>query len=304
MTRERDFIADILRAEKSVKEAKKMADDVYGENSLKVRPFTTGVLKLVIAGKNTDDKRRFNAKKTTRTDHLVTAVAAAIEDDRRVHVQAFAKAFNVSAGTIFNIIQDDLGLVKKSARWFPKLLSSDQMEKRVETSAAFVQQVQEKGQGILSRIVTMGKNAVSMHTPETKHQSMQWLKKGAPGPVKAKVIATHAKQMVLAFFDDQGIVYTNYVPRGVTVNAAYIVNALRRFLKAFRKKRPDLVAGEWFLHWNNVPVHTAEVVQTFLAKNSIRLIPHPPYSPDLTPTDIFLFPTLKKELSGLTLTFT
>jgi histone-lysine N-methyltransferase SETMAR len=46
------------------------------------------------------------------------------------------------------------------------------------------------------------------------------------------------------------------------------------------------------------------VVQTFLAKNSIQLIPLPPYSPDLAPADFSLFPTLKKELSGLTLTFT
>jgi histone-lysine N-methyltransferase SETMAR len=303
MTRVRNFIADVLRAGKSVKEAKKMADDVFGEKSLKLRAIYD-ILKLVKKGENTDDKRRFNPKKTTRTDDLVAAIAAAIEEDRRVRVKPLAKAFNVASGTIFKIIHKDLGLVKKSARWVPKLLSPDQMQKRVETSEAFVKLVQEKGRGILSRIVTMDESAVSMHTPETKRQSMQWLKKGAPGPVKAKVSATRAKQMVLAFFDDQGMVYTNYVPRGVSVNAAYIVDALRRFLKALRKKRPELVAGEWFLHWDNAPVHTAEVVQTFLAKNSIQLIPHPPYSPDLAPADFFLFPTLKKELSGLTLTFT
>jgi hypothetical protein len=38
------------------------------------------------------------------------------------------------------------------------------MEKRVETLAALVQLVQEKGRGILSRIVTMDESAVSMHT--------------------------------------------------------------------------------------------------------------------------------------------
>jgi hypothetical protein len=52
------------------------------------------------------------------------------------------------------------------------------MEKRVETSVAFVQLVQEKGRGILSRIFMINETAVSMHSPETKCQSMQWLKKG------------------------------------------------------------------------------------------------------------------------------
>jgi histone-lysine N-methyltransferase SETMAR len=42
-------------------------------------------------------------------------------------------------------------------------------------------------------------------------------------------------------------------------------------------------------------------VQAFLAKKSIQVLPHPPYSPDLAPADFFLFPELKKELAGLTL---
>jgi hypothetical protein len=121
-----------------------MVDDVFGENLLNLRAIYD-ILKLVKKGENTDDKRRFNPKKTTRTDDLVTAVAAAIEDDCRVRVKALAKAFNIASGTIFKIIHNDLGLVKKSARWVPKLLSPDQMEKRVETSVDFVQLVQERG---------------------------------------------------------------------------------------------------------------------------------------------------------------
>ncbi len=35
----------------------------------------------------------------------------------------------------------------------------------------------------------MDKSTVSMNTPETKQQSKQWLEKGVPGPVKAKVHA-------------------------------------------------------------------------------------------------------------------
>jgi len=60
--------------------------------------------------------------------------------------------------------------------------------------------------------------------------------------------------------------------------------------------------GEWFLHWDNAPVHTAMVILEFLAKKRIKLLSHPPYSPDLTPADYFLFPKLKKELAGFTMT--
>jgi hypothetical protein len=141
-----------------------MADNVYGDNSLKMRTFYD-IMKLVKARENTDDKWRFNPKKTTRTADLVAAVAATIEEDLLICVQSLVKAFGMSAGTIFNIIHNILGLIKKSTRWVPKLLSPDQVEKRVEISAAFIRLVQEMGRGILSRIVMMDESAVSMHTP-------------------------------------------------------------------------------------------------------------------------------------------
>ncbi len=46
---------------------------------------------------------------------------------------------------------------------------------------------------------------------------------GSTGQVKAKVHTTRTKQMVLAFFDNKGLIYTNYVPRRTKVNARYTV---------------------------------------------------------------------------------
>jgi hypothetical protein len=96
---------------------------------------------------------------------------------------------------------------------------------------------------VLNNIITTDKSVVSMHTPEIKHQSMQWIKKGMP--VQSKVITSRTKQMMLVFVDNQALVYTNYVPWGMTVDANYDVRVLRKFLKALQKKRIHLVPGEW-----------------------------------------------------------
>jgi hypothetical protein len=42
--------------------------------------------------------------------------------------------------------------------------------------------------------------------------------------------------------------------------------------------------------------HAALKVREFLAKYSIPVVPHPPYSPYLAPCDFFLFPRLKSTL--------
>jgi hypothetical protein len=55
---------------------------------------------------------------------------------------------------------------------------------------------------------------------------MQWVKKGQPGPIKAKVHASRTKQMLLAFFDSKGLIYSHIVPKGSAVNGNYIVKAL------------------------------------------------------------------------------
>ena len=39
-------------------------------------------------------------------------------------------------------------------------------------------------------------------------------------------------------------------------------------------------------------------VRSFLASGKVKVLNHPPYSPDLSPCDFFLFPRLKKMLSG------
>jgi histone-lysine N-methyltransferase SETMAR len=260
------------------------------------------ILKKVKAGETTDDLRHLNAKKTKRTQDIIAAVAADVNADRRVKCMDLATAHGVSYGTMHNILHKELGLVKKSARWVPKLLSEDQKKERVRICTDFVAAIHRRSMAMLDNIITMDETMVSYHTPQTKRQSKQWIKKGSPGPVKAKVAASRTKQMLVAFFDKKGLVYTHIVPRGVTINANYTIIVLGKFLKQLRLKRPEMVEQEWFLHWDNAPVHTAAVVQNWLAARAIQVLPHPPYSPDLAPADFFLFRKVKEELAGLTLT--
>ncbi len=63
-----------------------------------------------------------------------------------------------------------------------------------------------------------------------------------------------------------------------------------------------MAAGEWFLHWDNALVHTVTAITDWLAARRVKMIEHPPYLPDLAPTNFFLFLKVKKELAGLTLT--
>jgi hypothetical protein len=50
---------------------------------------------------------------------------------------------------------------------------------------------------------------------------------------------------------------------------------------------------------DNSPVHKAKASHAKLSQMPVHLAPHPPYSPDLAPSDFFLFGYLKTKLVGL-----
>jgi len=81
------------------------------------------------------------------------------------------------------------------------------------------------------------------------------------------------------------------------VNHAFIKDVLERLRKRFRRVRRD-IADDWVLQHDNAPAHTALSIQEFLAKKNIPVLPHPPYSPDLAPCNLYLFPKLKSKLKG------
>jgi hypothetical protein len=99
------------------------------------------------------------------------------------------------------------------------------------------------------------------------------------------------KAVVLVFFDHRGTVHYEFTPEGQKINQDVYLAALRRLQDAVRRKRPEMwTPGSWLLHRDNAPAHTALSIIQFLAK--------PPYPPDLSPPDLFLFPKTQITLKG------
>ena len=55
---------------------------------------------------------------------------------------------------------------------------------------------------------------------------------------------------------------------------------------------------------DNAPAHTTLSVREFLATKQITVFEHPAYSPDLAPSDFFLFPKIKEILKGMHFDYT
>ena len=103
--------------------------------------------------------------------------------------------------------------------------------------------------------------------------------------------------MYAIFFNSSGPVIQVPCPSGHTARF-YKNSVLKKVKEIYNKKRPsEGWSGIHLLH-DNASCHKCEVVKSFLASEKVKVLNHPPYSPDLSPCDFFLFPRLKKLLSG------
>jgi transposase len=178
------------------------------------------------------------------------------------------------------------------------VLTEDQKANRVNISQELLHRV-SVDENFLKTIVTGDETWVYGCDVETKAHSSQWVGQGSPRPKKARMSQSNLKVMLVVFFDWQGVIHYEFVPRGQTVNNELYVAVLKHLREAVRRKRPQLWTNQsWVLHHDNAPAHLSFLVCNFLAKNEMTVVPQPPYSPDLAPANFFLFPKLKSSLKG------
>jgi len=148
----------------------------------------------------------------------------------------------------------------------------------------------------LSRLVTMDETWLYHSDPETKQQSMEWRHSGSPRPKTFRVQKSAEKVLASIFWDQNGILLIDYLPKGQTIKAEYYSSLLVQLEAILKEKRRGKVTKVvLFLH-DNSPAHWALATQKKLAYLGFQSLDHPPYSPDLAPSDYHLFPGPKKQL--------
>jgi histone-lysine N-methyltransferase SETMAR len=121
---------------------------------------------------------------------------------------------------------------------------------------------------------------------------VEWWHSGSPRPVpKSSGVKNPLESSRLDFLID-------YLLKSQTIKAEYysslLVLAIQGHSEEKRQRCRKVTKGVFFLY--NVPAHRALETQKKLAFLGFQCLDHPPYSPDLAPSDYHLFPGQKKQL--------
>ena len=152
---------------------------------------------------------------------------------------------------------------------------------------------------VISSLLTGDETWVHMFEPQRRSYNKQWKQKDQKRPCIAKRTISSKKMLYAIFFNSSGPVVQVPWPSGHTVAGRLYKNSVLKKVKEFyNKKRPSKGWSVVHLLHDNASSHKCEVVKSFLASEEVKVLNHLPYSPDLSPCDFFLFPRLKKMLSG------
>ena len=124
----------------------------------------------------------------------------------------------------------------------------------------------------------------------TRRQSNNQWNSGSHRPKKFQVQKPAGKVLASIFLDQDGILLTDYLPKGQTINADYYTSLLvlvKDILK--EKRRGKVTKGVLFLH-DDAPAQRALATQNKLACMGFQCLDHSSYSPDLALSDYHLFP--------------
>ena len=213
-------------------------------------------------------------------------------------ISHLANVISISRKQVENILYNKLGMSKVLARWVPRLLTPDQKLTRLVMSDTNLVRLEADPDRFVERFLTQDECWAHHFEPETKRQSMQWKHSTSLAPKKAKVVPSTEKVMASVFWDAKGIVFINYLQKSKTINGEYYAKLLRELRQAIKSKRPGKLTKGVLLHQDNASAHKSLVAMSAVHDCGFELIDHPPYSPDLAPSDYFLFPNLKKHLAG------
>jgi hypothetical protein len=105
------------------------------------------------------------------------------------------------------------------------------------------------------------------------------------------------KTMATVCFNGTGLHMIDSLPQNQKMDAEYFArHIMPSLVSVCSPTGTSCRQSKGVVHFNNTPIHNSKVVPDKLDEQNLKRIPHPAYSPALSPCDFFIFGYIKNKV--------
>lgn len=285
----RGVLLHYFNMKKKAAESHRILVEVYGDHALAERTCQKWFARFKSGNFDLEDEERPGQPKKFEDEEL----EALLDEDPSQTQEELANTLGVAQQTISDRLKA-MGMIRKVGHWVPYQLKPRDVERRYFTCKQLLQRYKRKS--FLHRIVTGDEKWVHYDNPKRRATY------GYPGHASSSTAAQNIhgqKVMLCVWWDQLGVVYYELLQPNDTITGEVYRRQLMRLSRALKEKRPETVArhDKVILQHDNARPHVAQPVKTYLETLKWEVLPHPPYSPDIAPSDYYLFRSMQHGLA-------
>lgn len=224
---------------------------------------------------------------------LVGPVSKCLSKQPFISARQIAKQLSISPMTILRVLNVDMGLKRFTRKWVPHELTVEQKNSRVEKSKLILNILEKAQKNNFVNVMT-GDESLFYFRYQSSHMYAE-SKEKVPNRISKKIDSK--KVMITMFFNGNSLLCFDMLPKGKKYNQEYFINNIIEEIKENTDgDDTQMDFKKIMVHMDNCRVHTGKKVTQKLSNLKVKTIPHPAYSPDISPCDFWLFGFLKKSL--------
>lgn len=207
-----------------------------------------------------------------------------IASNRQQSSRKLASLYNCSPVTVCRYLRS-LGYATRRLGYQPYKLNGSILAKRLTMASALLRK--QRSHDLLSSLVTCDESKISLYSP---YRGVHWVKRGTQPDLIPKQFPSKQWYMLCVFWNRHGVIHWELLDRNQSVDR-------HRYARQLETVSEKLNSAERvpLLH-DNAPPHRARSTAQRADELGFDVLEHPPYSPDLSPTDYHLFRSLSNYL--------
>lgn len=265
----------------------------FGEDTYSLRSVQRWIQYFRLGRQKIDDEIR---EGRPPIDHVDANILEELSKNPFHSVRSLCEAINCSSTTIFRHLHDSLQMKFLHFKLVPYHLSQSLREKRCELGRQQLKILQSQKRNGFKQIITGDESWFYM----TYDHSKRWAVSLDNDEVFTNTGFQVQKFMFTIMWNPSGFHIIDIMRPKERFNTDYhINNIVRPLAEIFGQSTRKKLSKYLILHLDNARPHNSKRAQDEYDSLSMRRLPHPPYSPDIAPSDFYLFGVIKAKLKGM-----